>query len=140
MSKLPTKKELMKRLQDACDVINGDETAHRKMIVLDHGDHLRCGIDDDFAVIAIDHKHKFRPDVNLPKKGRTVINRAGRLYFSKGEMDPKGGLKACSHASDLYNYDVGADLIHWRDFLDPTHHSNNWKEEWNYDLKGEDND
>ena len=141
MSKLPTKEEKRQAIVQSLHVINGGEDPFKTLSIVE---------ENDFFLIVETYpngdtgscfggKHKFRPEVKPPEKGRVVINTGGYIYFSGGQIiDGKLATGQCTkHVAD-------EEFLHrlpeWRDLHDPSHHSDGWKEEWNVDLKGGDNE
>ena len=146
MSKLPTKEEKRQALVQSLHVINGGEDPFKTLSIVE---------ENDFFLIVETYpngdtgscfggKHKFRPEVKPPEKGRVVIGHSKHLYWSLGNSVKDGIGVDCLEVVSDYPCDnsvvMKKELCQWRDFLDPTHHSDGWKEEWNVDLKGGDND
>ena len=137
MSKLPTKTEVMAEMQEICDDVNGEESSHILMI---KEDSITNTLWFKFRGAYVGAGKKFRPEVNLPKKGRSVICNDGFIYFSHGECDENGLLLVSSMLKKLIVNQHERALRYWRDYDNPCHRSNEWREEWNVDLKGVDDE
>lgn len=141
MSNLKTKKQLGKALYDASCVINGGCNTHKELNIIEGNDFFECVVTfpDGEIESVVGGRHKFRPEDQAPKKGRAVLDSFGRVAWSKGFFDENGYLMTVSSYYSIEGPSC-CSKVDWCDLLNPAHHSEGWKKEWNVDLGGYNND